>query len=213
MDIRSHSIFDSECKFLVNTINTVGAMGRGLALEFRLRVPKMYTLYKRKCDLDEIEIGKYWVYRDSDRICKNILNFPTKRHFIHPSKPEYLEEGLQYFVNNYRKDGISSIAFPLLGSKNGKLGSKLSYEIIESYLGSLSIDIEICLGEDPDKFTKQMIYLISNMDSTYLSEKTTIPLMYCERLQSNLDKIHFLSEIVSEDIVPVHYAEALQFWF
>jgi O-acetyl-ADP-ribose deacetylase (regulator of RNase III) len=53
------SIFDSSCEYLTNTINTVGAMGAGLALEFRLRVPEMYQPYKKKCTSGEIKIGEY----------------------------------------------------------------------------------------------------------------------------------------------------------
>src|ERR1017187_6664006 len=119
--VNSGSIFDSSCEFLTNTINTVGAMGAGLALEFRLRIPEMYLLYKQKCEKGEISIGQYWIYDKPNRMGKKILNFPVKRGFNHPSKLEYIFDGLNYFEENYWRDKIISIAMPTLGSRLGKL--------------------------------------------------------------------------------------------
>jgi len=157
MRVVSTNIFDSKCEYLVNTINTVGAMGAGLALEYRLRVPRMYNEYVRKCKLKEIKIGKYWMYSDMDRLCKKILNFPTKKHFIHKSKHEYIYQGLLYFRENYKKDNITSIAFPILGARQGKLNRDNVLLIMRDFLYDLPIEIEICENKVPDRLIDSLL--------------------------------------------------------
>src|SRR5690554_3048314 len=102
------NIFSSDCQTLVNTINCVGIMGAGIALEYRLRYPEMYDRYVQLCSDSKIDIGKLWIYK-SDRW---ILNFPTKKHWKDPSRIEYLESGLEKFRDTYLNKGITSVAFP-----------------------------------------------------------------------------------------------------
>ena len=85
-------------------------MGAGIALEFRLRYPKMLKEYKGLCEQNKISIGNLWLYKSND---KSILNFPTKFHWKYPSKIEWLESGLQKFIESYENKGITSIAFPI----------------------------------------------------------------------------------------------------
>ena len=134
------NIFTSSSQVLVNTVNCVGVMGAGIALEFRLRYPSMYKQYAELCKQRKINIGNLWMYKSEK---KWILNFPTKIHWKYPSKESYLHEGLKYFVENFKELGIESIAFPLLGSQKGGLNPKQSLNIMTSYLSDLTIPIEI----------------------------------------------------------------------
>lgn len=134
------NIFCTRAHTIVNTVNCVGVMGAGIALECRLRYPDMFDRYQDFCKKGEIDIGRIWLYKSTDRW---ILNFPTKKHWKYPSKEEYLIKGLEKFTNHYSRLGIESIAFPLLGASHGGLSSQTSLEIMHSYLDSLEIDIEI----------------------------------------------------------------------
>lgn len=135
------SIFDSTCQTLVNTVNCVGVMGRGLALEFKRRFPEMYLCYHRQCSLGLLRPGKLLLYKESNPW---VLNFPTKNHWKYPSKIIYIEEGLSEFVNTYLKLGITSIAFPELGTSAGRLQWKDVSRIMYNYLEPLkNLQIEI----------------------------------------------------------------------
>ena len=140
VNIISGNIFTSCCQTLVNTVNCVGVMGAGIALECRFRYPEMHERYIQLCNANQIDIGLLWIYKATDRW---ILNFPTKRHWKYPSKKEYLEAGLDKFVNTYREKGIQSIAFPLLGADKGGIAQDESLKIMMSYLEKPKIDIEI----------------------------------------------------------------------
>src|SRR5437660_8061005 len=95
-------IFDSKAQVIVNTVNCQGVMGKGLALIFKQKYPEMFTVYERECKTGKLAIGKPTLYRKSTPW---ILNFPTKNHWRLPSKLEYLEKGLAFLVNHYRKAG------------------------------------------------------------------------------------------------------------
>lgn len=136
----SGNIFTSNCQTLVNTINCVGVMGAGIALECRLRYPEMHEKYIELCENKKINIGLLWIYKSTDRW---ILNFPTKRDWKYPSKKEYLYSGLEKFVKTYADRNIQSIAFPLLGADKGGIPQEESLEIMKSYLKDVSIDVEI----------------------------------------------------------------------
>jgi len=134
------NIFTTECQTLVNTVNCVGVMGAGIAYEFRLRHPNMYTKYQELCKEKHIAIGKLWLYR-TDTI--SILNFPTKEDWKYPSRKEFLHKGLQKFVQTYQDKGITSIAFPLLGADKGGIAPSESLAIMTQHLEKCSIPVEI----------------------------------------------------------------------
>lgn len=137
------NIFSSTCQTLVNTVNCVGVMGAGLALEFKRRYPDMYQEYRSLCHSGGMKIGTLWIFRMNDRW---VLNFPTKQHWRGKSKEEYLHAGLKTFMDIYLSEGIESIAFPLLGAGLGGLNPRRSQEIMMSYLGMCSIPVEIHTG-------------------------------------------------------------------
>lgn len=134
------NIFTTKAQTLVNTVNCVGVMGAGIALECRLRFPDMYDQYVSLCARRMIEVGSLWIYKTTDRW---ILNFPTKRHWKDPSKEEYLHAGLRKFMQTYEEKGIESIAFPLLGAQHGGIDRERSQELMESYLLKCKIPVEI----------------------------------------------------------------------
>lgn len=134
------NLFNSNAQTLVNTVNCVGIMGKGIALEFRLRYPEMFKKYAELCQQNLFDIGKLWIYKTQHR---NILNFPTKIHWRDPSKPEYLIKGLEKFLTTYREKGVSSIAFPLLGTINGKIPINVSRNLMTEYLSKCDITVEI----------------------------------------------------------------------
>ena len=125
------NLFSSSCQTIVNTVNCVGIMGAGIALEYRLRYPKMYKKYVEYCKTGLIKIGSLWLYKHSDE--KWVLNFPTKTHWKYPSKTEYLLMGLDKFIDSYEQKGITSVAFPILGSEKGGLPKPYK---LDEYLNS-----------------------------------------------------------------------------
>ena len=135
------NIFNSSAQVLVNTVNCVGVMGRGIALECKLRFPEMYKSYKEFCDQKKIQPGILQIWKGSNPW---ILNFPTKFDWRDPSKFEYLENGLDKFIKTYSEKGITSIAFPLLGASLGGLPEEKVFELMENKLSRLqNIDIEV----------------------------------------------------------------------
>jgi len=203
------SIFDSSCEYLTNTINTVGAMGAGLALEFRLRVPEMYQLYKEKCTSGEIKTGKYWIYNRPNRIGKMILNFPVKKGFNHPSKWEYIIEGLRYFVKNYRKDNITSIAMPTLGSRLGKLDDEGVLIVMQEDLQNLPITIEIYRKYGQDRFTRWVKRLISEMTVSEISKEFGLPTSKSEQIKVRVSEAFLLSDLVIRHNMSIRLVQML----
>ena len=137
------NIFDSPAQVIVNPVNTVGVMGKGIALEFRKRYPDMFTVYRTACEKHQLTTGKLMLWRGPDHW---VLMFPTKQNWRNPSKIEYIEDGLLKFVNTYAEKDISSIAFPRLGCGNGELDWNEVRPVMEKYLKPLPIDVYIYLG-------------------------------------------------------------------
>lgn len=142
------NIFDSPAQVIVNTVNTVGVMGKGLALSFKQRYPEMFKRYRTVCERKQLTVGKLMLFYEPDHW---ILLFPTKENWRNPSKMEYLEKGLIKFVNTYAEKNITSIAFPKLGCGNGELSWDEVKPLMEKYLKPLPIDVYIYLGVIPDE--------------------------------------------------------------
>ena len=136
------NIFNTKAQTIVNTVNCVGVMGKGIALVYKLRYPKMFDLYKEYCSNKLIGIGKLWLHKGEEN-APWVLNFPTKLHWKYPSKLEYLEKGLHKFVETYEQKGLKSVAFPLLGAHNGGLDKDVVLNLMNQYLSKCKIPIEI----------------------------------------------------------------------
>lgn len=137
---RRTDLLESTAQTLVNTVNCVGVMGKGIAKEFKQHEPKMFDAYKRICDQKLLSPGKLWLWKGENFWT---LNFPTKIHWRNPSKIEWIEQGLEKFVASYKALGITEISFPRLGCGNGGLDWDEVKPIMESYLKSLSIQVYI----------------------------------------------------------------------
>lgn len=146
------TLFDSPAQTLVNTVNTVGVMGKGVAAEFRHRYPEMFRRYRELCEERQLDIGKLYLYRTPN---KWVLNFPTKKHWRNPSRIEYIEAGLQKFVDTYTVSGITSISFPQLGCGNGNLPWSMVRPVMEKYLRSLPIPVYIHLARRRASFVPE----------------------------------------------------------
>mgnify|MGYP006362722897 FL=1 len=136
-------IFKSPAQVLVNTVNTVGVMGKGIALEFKKRYPDMFDAYRDVCDKRQLKVGSLMLYYEPDHW---VLLFPTKEHWRRPSQIDYIEKGLQKFRDTYAEKEIASIAFPRLGCGNGELSWSDVRPLMEKYLSDLPIDVYIYLG-------------------------------------------------------------------
>ena len=134
-------LFTSTAQTLVNTTNCFGAMGKGIALEFKRRFPDMFKDYRRKYLDNELYIGKPYVYKSL--VEPWIMNFPTKRHWRYNSEISWIIDGLQYVVEHYKEWGITSLACPMLGCENGKLSPDEVYPLMKRYLEQLDAPVEI----------------------------------------------------------------------
>lgn len=146
---RTGDIFESKAQVLVNPVNCEGFMGKGLALAFKQKFPGVFPVYQQECKTGKLRIGHPTLYQ---RSTPWILNFPTKNEWKLPSKIEYLEQGLAYFVANYKKAGIKSIAFPKLGAQNGKLSWDDVGPLMAKYLSQVDIDVYIYIAEGDKEY-------------------------------------------------------------
>lgn len=180
------NLFTSSCQTIVNTVNCVGVMGAGIALECRFRYPEMFERYVQLCEAGQIEIGKLWIYK-ADRW---ILNFPTKKHWKYPSKIEFLEAGLEKFVNTYKERGIESIAFPLLGADKGGIPPNESLAVMQSYLDNVSVPVEIYQYDaraQDDLFNDTKAWLLSK-DVSEISRITGIRPQYLTKVLEAIER-------------------------
>ena len=135
---KSGDLLKENVQAYVNTVNCVGIMGKGIALQFKLKYPENYKLYKRACDKKEVQIGKMFITEISDMFgAKYIINFPTKKHWKGKSKIEYIEKGLDDLIYQIEKLNIKSIVIPPLGCGFGGLNWNDVRPLIEQKLSSL----------------------------------------------------------------------------
>lgn len=141
MRILIGDLFSSEAKILVNTVNCVGVMGKGIALEFKKRYPAMFEEYQALCAAGTLKPGRPYLYQDLAG--NSILNFPTKNDWRSPAKLSYIIDGLTWFAANYESLKIESIAFPPLGCGNGGLPWEIVGPVMVRFLHPLPIEIEV----------------------------------------------------------------------
>lgn len=134
-------LFESQAQTLVNTVNCVGVMGKGVAFEFKKRFPSMFDDYVCRCERKAVRLGEPYLYRDASG--KSIINFPTKDHWRSPSRLQDIDHGLDYFAEHAREWGITSVAMPPLGCGNGGLEWAEVGPLIYRKLHHLPMEIEI----------------------------------------------------------------------
>lgn len=150
------NLLESDAEALVNTVNTVGVMGKGIALQFREAFPENYRIYRKVCQEKRFHVGEMLVTEESTLLhgVKTIVNFPTKTHWRYPSEYSYIEQGLTALRREIESRGIRSIAIPPLGSHNGGLDWLQVKQMIEKQLAG--VDCEIYLYEPSEAIIEKM---------------------------------------------------------
>lgn len=146
------NLFKSNADALVNPVNCKGVMGKGIALQYKSKYPECFVLYKKACDKNILKPGKLLFVRinkQADLFIKNnnyIILFPTKNHWIGKSKIKWIEDGLKYLKQNYKKYYLKSIAMPQIGCGLGGLKWEEVKQIIEKYFAKEEVVIEIYMS-------------------------------------------------------------------
>lgn len=146
IEFKTGDILQANAEALVNTVNCVGIMGRGVALQFKNEYPNNFKAYKAACDRDEVQPGRMFVYETGMLGPKYIVNFPTKRHWRGKSRIEDIESGLRALAAEIRNRGIRSIAIPPLGAGLGGLNWADVRPRIESALRGIE-DLRVIIFE------------------------------------------------------------------
>ncbi|MEW6054248.1 MAG: macro domain-containing protein [Nitrospirota bacterium] len=150
-------LFESKCQTLVNTVNTVGIMGKGIALEFKKRFPDMFEDYVKRCAEGKVKLGEPYLYKKLT--APWILNFPTKEHWRSVSNISDIVRGLNFFEQHYKEWGITSIALPPLGCGHGQLEWKIVGPTLYRHMKKLDIPVELYapLGTSPEELTPEFL--------------------------------------------------------
>lgn len=145
IQFKQANLLESDAQAIVNTVNTVGIMGKGIALQFKNQYPQNYKLYAAACKAKEVVVGKMFVTEETSLLGgkKIIINFPTKTDWRKPSEYSYIENGLQDLVKVIEDKNIKSIAIPPLGAGNGGLDWNKVKELIEQHLSHLDCEVQI----------------------------------------------------------------------
>lgn len=179
------TVFNTDADAIVNTINCIGVMNAGIALEYGLRYPELLKEYEQKCKNKEISVGHIYYYKDKEKL---IVNFPTKWHFKYPSKLEWIEDGLKDFVKTYKQYNIKSIAFTKLGTLNGGLDWDRVKILMEKYLNNLDIPVYICLDnkKDAEGLEKEMLNVFNNLSVEELKQNIRLTTKQLDILKQNM---------------------------
>jgi O-acetyl-ADP-ribose deacetylase (regulator of RNase III) len=147
MEYRKGNLFNAGTDALVNTVNTVGVMGKGIALQFKERFPKNFYAYEKACKEGNVQIGSMFVFKEDNlERQQTIVNFPTKKEWYRKSSYKYIEKGLKDLASIIKKLEVKSIAIPPLGCGNGGLKWIKVKSLIEEYLSDLN-DVKIIIYE------------------------------------------------------------------
>lgn len=141
IDVLIADIFKSKAQTLINTVNCVGIMGKGLALEFKNRFPEMFKDYVERCKRGEVKLGEPYLY--ASLLTPWIINFPTKDHWRSVSNLKDIIRGLDYLLKHYREWGITSLAVPPLGCGQGQLEWRIVGPTLYRYIKTMDIPVEL----------------------------------------------------------------------
>lgn len=141
VNVQVGDMFESKAQTLVNTVNCVGVMGKGIALEFKKRFPDMYSDYLARCERHQVKLGQPYLYKSFAH--QWILNFPTKDHWRMATKLEDIVRGLEHLLAHYEKWEIVSLAVPPLGSGHGQLEWRVVGRTLYYYLAKMRIPVEL----------------------------------------------------------------------
>ena len=141
------NLLEAEVEALVNAVNTVGVMGKGIALAFKQRFPENFAAYAAACGAGEVQVGRMFVHRQTaGAFPRWIVNFPTKKHWRDPTRIEWVEAGLVALTEVIRENQIRSIALPAVGCGNGGLGWEQVRPRIEAAFSRIP-DVDVLVFE------------------------------------------------------------------
>ena len=177
--ITSGNIFNSKAQTLVNTVNCVGVMGKGVALQFKKLFPEMYQDYVNKCKHKEVKLTRPYLYKQI--LSPWILNFPTKDNWRSVSRISDIIAGLKYLELHYKEWGITSLAVPPLGCGHGGLDWKIVAPVLYEHLSQLNIPVELYAPhETPEHLLSPASELTepeyANHNKTLSSKADSIPI-------------------------------------
>ena len=157
MKVLVGDILQSKTQTLINTVNCVGIMGKGIAQEFKNRFPEMFDDYAERCERKEVKPGVPYLYKTL--FPPQIINFPTKDHWKSVSRITDIERGMQLLLSQYKEWGITSLAIPPLGCGNGQLEWKAVGPLIYRYAGQMDIPVELYApyGTPPRELTTEFL--------------------------------------------------------
>lgn len=148
---RQGNLLEADVEAVVNTVNTVGVMGKGIALMFKERYPENFRAYAQACKAGEVRIGRMFVTATGELSGPRwIINFPTKEDWRKPSRLQWIEAGLQDLVRVIREKGIRSLALPPLGCGNGGLDWNDVRPLIERALAQVP-EVRVIAFEPTDR--------------------------------------------------------------
>ena len=147
IEFKQGNLLKTNLDALVNPVNCVGIMGKGLALQFKQKFPDNFLQYKDACDRQFVKLGQMYIVKTGNLFPRYIINFPTKYHWKDSSNIHSIQLGLKSLVKQINDLKICSIAIPSLGCGNGGLEWEKVKPIILNYCSKLPPDIKIEIFE------------------------------------------------------------------
>ena len=201
--VREGDLLDQKVDALVNTVNCVGVMGRGVALQFKQRFPENFKRYAAACKKGEVVPGRMFIVANDNLFgAKWIVNFPTKLDWRFRSSYKYIASGIDALVGDIRRLGITSIAMPPLGCGLGGLDWQKVRSIIESKMGMLS-GVEVLVFEPNNDTRREAV----SAKVPNLTQGRAVLLVLCDRyvgeamtdFELTLLAVHKLMYFIQED--------------
>jgi O-acetyl-ADP-ribose deacetylase (regulator of RNase III) len=178
IEYRTGDILRADAEALVNTVNCVGIMGRGIALQFKNTYPENFKAYEAACKREDVQPGRMFVFETGQMTNpKYIINFPTKRHWRGKSRMEDVEAGLHALADEIRKRQIRSIALPPLGSGLGGLDWPEVRSRIDAVLSKLD-DVRVIVFEPHDSPNQQIVTKSRNVPNMTPGRAALVILMH-----------------------------------
>ena len=208
------NLFASKAQTLVNTVNCVGIMGKGIALQFKKLFPKMFKDYEERCKRKEVKLGRPYLYKTI--LPPYILNFPTKDHWRSVTNLADLERGLEFLLKQYKEWGITSIAIPPLGCGEGQLEWRVVGPTLYRYLRKMDIPVELYAPYGTPHEELQISFLegapaasITVMPEPKWVQPSWVALVEIVRLIEKQTYRHFIGRTIFQKIAYVATANGL----
>lgn len=223
IEYKNGNLLEDSAEALINTVNTVGVMGKGIALQFKQAYPEVFREYKKACDKGEVQVGKMHVVPTNALVGpKYIINFPTKRHWKEKSKMIYITEGLKNLKEVIEELDIHSIALPPLGCGNGGLDWEEVKHHIEETFKESTYDVHVYepagspepknmkVGTTKPKMTDGRALLLASL-SNYMEPGYRLSLLEIQKIAYFLQEVGEPLKLNFEKNKYGPYAENLNF--